>query len=74
MSFPTVKNFNFKKKLKIIFPLSHGQASVKRCSNENNVVLKQNQKHETVVLRMFIKSHMTANKLLPHTLPDSETG
>ena len=54
--------------MKIIFTLSHGQASVERGFNDN-VVLKQNQKDGTVVSRRFIKNHLSANNLLPHTLP-----
>ena len=55
--------------MKIIFTLSHPQTNVERGFNDNNVVLKQNQKHETVVSRRFLKNYMTPNNLLLHTLP-----
>ena len=55
--------------MKVVFTLSHGQASVERGFNDNNVVLKQNQKDNTVVSRRFIKNYMSANNFLPHTAP-----
>ena len=54
--------------MKIIFTLSHGEASVERGFNGNNVVLKQNQKHKTVASGKFIKNHMATNNLLLHTV------
>ena len=53
--------------MKVVFTLSHGQASVERGFNDNNAVLKQNQKDNTVVSRRFIKNYMSANNFLPHT-------
>ena len=55
--------------MEIINTLSHGQASVEHGFNDNNVVLKDNQKGNTIVARRFIKDYMAKNKYLPHTVP-----
>ena len=55
--------------MKIIFTLSGSQASVERGFNDNNIVLKDNQKENTVVARRFIKDYMNKNNYLPHTVP-----
>ena len=54
--------------MKIVFTLSHGQASVECGFNDNNIVLKQNQKDDTIVARKLIKNYLSANNLLPHTV------
>lgn len=54
--------------MKIIFTLSNRQTNVECGFNDNNVVLKQNQKHKTVASRKFIKNHMATNNLLLHTV------
>ena len=53
--------------MKIVFTLSHGQASVEHGFNDNNIVLKQNQKDDTIIARRFIKNYLSANNLLPKT-------
>ena len=55
--------------MKIIFNLSHGQASVEHGFNDNNVVLKDNQKENSIIARRLIKNYLSQNKLLPHTAP-----
>ena len=55
--------------MKIIFNLSHGQASVERGFNDNYVVLKDNQKENSIIARRLIKNYLSQNKLLPHTAP-----
>ena len=55
--------------MKIIFTLSHGQASVERGFNDNNVILKTNQHGDTVVARRFVRNYLTSNNFLPHTAP-----
>ena len=55
--------------MKIIFTLSGGQAHVERGFNDNNVVLKDNQKDNTVVARRFIKDYMAKNQYVAHTVP-----
>ena len=52
----------------IIFVLSHGQASVERGFNDNNVVLKDNQSTDSVIARRFIKNYMNSKKVGPHTM------
>ena len=47
--------------MKIVFPLSHGQASIESGFNDN-VVLKQNQKDHTV------KNYMSTNNILSETV------
>ena len=53
--------------LKIILTLSHGQASVERGFNDNNIVLKDNHKSDSVVARRFIKNYLSEGGLKPHT-------
>ena len=55
--------------MKIIFTLSHGQASVERGFNDNNVVLNTNQHDDTAVARRFVRNYLSSNKFLPHTAP-----
>ena len=52
----------------IIFVLNHGQASVERGFNDNNLVLKFNQIDYTVVAGRFIKDHLKALQIQPSTL------
>jgi hypothetical protein len=47
--------------LKIIFTVSHGQASVERGFNDNNVVLKDNISDISVIARRFLKNYMRVN-------------
>ena len=54
--------------MQIVFVLSHGQASVDCGFNDNNLVLKLNQNDDTVVARRFIKNHLKADQVQPHTL------
>ena len=48
--------------------MSHGQASVERGFSENNQVLAQNMKVESIISRRLIKDHMVSNDLQPHTI------
>ena len=59
------REFNFF--LKLIFFVSHGNASVEHGFSVNNFVLKNNMKAETIIAHCFIKDYMLANELLPHT-------
>ena len=52
----------------IVFVLSHGQVSVERGFNDNNLVLRLNQNDDTVVARRFIKDHLKAHQVQSHTL------
>ena len=54
--------------MQIVFALSHGQASVERDFKENNLVFKLNGNDDTVVARRFIKDHLKAHQVQPHTL------
>ena len=54
--------------MQIVFFLSHGQASVEHDFNDNNLVLKLNQNDDTDVARRFIKDHLKAHQVQPHTL------
>ena len=54
--------------MQIVFVLSHGQASFDCGFNDNNLVLKLNQNDDTVVARRFIKDHLKAHQVQPHTL------
>jgi hypothetical protein len=51
--------------LKIIFTVSHGQASVERGFNDNNVVLKDNISDISVIARRFLKNYMRVNDVEP---------
>lgn len=55
--------------MRVIFTLSASQASVKRGFNDNNLVLKDNQKKSTIVARRFIKDYLKKSGFLPHTVP-----
>lgn len=55
--------------LKLVFTLSHGQASVERGFSVNNIVLKTNMKPESITARKIIIDHMRSKELQPHTLP-----
>ena len=54
--------------LKIIFCMSHGQASVERGFNDNNAVLKHNMGENTVISRRFIKHCHRVNAIEPYTI------
>ena len=54
--------------LKIIFCMSHGQASVERGFNDNNVVLKDNMGENTIIARRFIKNYLRVNAIEPYTI------
>ena len=54
--------------MKVVFTLSHGQASVERGFNDNNLVLKDNLKDNSIVARRFVKNYMSANGLKPRTV------
>ena len=55
--------------LKIIFCLSHGQASVERGFNDNNLVLKDNLGETSVVARRFIKNYLRVSCFEPFNIP-----
>ena len=55
--------------LKIIFSMSHGQASVERWFNDNNVVLHHNMAADSVIARRFVKNYMSVNGLESYTVP-----
>ena len=55
--------------VKIILTLSHGEASVERGFNDNNIVLKDNHKSDSVVARRFIKNYLSEGGLKHHTAP-----
>ena len=54
--------------VKILLTLSHGQASVEWGFHENNKVLAQNVKVESIISRCLITDHMVSNYLQPHTI------
>ena len=54
--------------LKIIFTLSHGQASVERGFNDNNVVLKDKISSVSVIGRRFLKNYMQVNNVKPSNM------
>ena len=54
--------------LKVIFCLSHGQASVERGFNDNNVVLKDNMAETTIIARRLIKNYLNVMDIKPHTI------
>ena len=54
--------------LKIIFTLSHGQASVERGFNDNNVVLKDKISSVSVIGRRFLKNYMLVNNVKPSNM------
>ena len=54
--------------LKIIFCMSHGQASVERGLSDNNVVLKYNLWENTIIARRFIKNYLCVNGIKPYTI------
>ena len=54
--------------LKIIFCMSHGQASVERGFNDHNIVLKDNMGDSTIIARRFIKNYLRVNKIEPYTV------
>ena len=55
--------------LKVVFILSHGQATVERGFNDNNVILKDNMGDNTVIARRFLKNYMSVSELKPYTVP-----
>ena len=54
--------------IKIIFCMSHGQASVERGFNNNNVVLKDNMGESTIIARRFINNYLRVNAIEPCTI------
>ena len=56
--------------LKIIFTLSHGQASAERGFNDNNVVLKDNISIVSVIARRFLKNYVQVNNVEPSNMQD----
>ena len=54
--------------VKTLFTLSHGQASVEWGFSENNTVLAQNMKGESIGARRLIKDHLVSNSLQPQTI------
>ena len=54
--------------LKIIFTLSHGQISVEREFNDNNVLLKDNISNVSVIVRRFLKNYMRVNNVEPSNM------
>ena len=55
--------------LKIIFSMSHGQASVERGFNDNNAVLHHNMAAGSAIGRRFVKNYMSVNGLESYTVP-----
>ena len=54
--------------MKVIFIVSHGNASVESGLIVNNLILENNMKVETVIVHRFIKDYnMIANELSSHT-------
>ena len=51
--------------LRLIFCMSHGQASVERGFSLNNSVIQTNISPATIVSKRIIQDHMLANKLTP---------
>ena len=54
--------------VKILLILSHGQASAERGFSEKNIVLAQNMKVESIVVRRLIKDHLVSNSLQRQTI------
>ena len=54
--------------VKILSTLSHGQASVEQRFSENNTVLAQNMKVESIVACRLIKDHLVSNNLQSQTI------
>ena len=54
--------------LKIVLTLSHGQASVERGFIQNKTILLNNMTTQSIVVCRFIKDHLIANNLQPHTV------
>ena len=54
--------------LKIVLTLSHGQASVERGFSQNKMILSNKMTTQSIVARCFIKDHLIANDLQPHTV------
>ena len=53
--------------MKLIFTVSHGNASVERGFSVNNLILENNIKAETIIAHYFIKAYMIENELSTHT-------
>ena len=47
--------------IRLILPLSHGQACVERGFSLNNAVLKTNMSPNTIIPKRIIKDHMLSN-------------
>ena len=54
--------------LKIIFCMSHVQASMERDLDDSNVVLKDNMGENTVIARRLIKNYLCINAIEPYTI------
>ena len=48
--------------------MSHGQASVERWFNDNNVVLHHNMAADSVIARRFVKNYMSVSGLESYTV------
>ena len=48
--------------------MNHGQASVERGFNDNNVVLKDNMNENKVIARRFIKNFLRVSKIEPSNI------
>ena len=53
---------------KLLFTLSHGQASVERGFSINKTVLEDNISTNAIVGRRYVKDHLLSNNLKPHTV------
>ena len=61
------KYISFASMLKFICTLSHGQASVDRCSSFRNVILEENLITESLNVQRIILDHMISNDLKPES-------
>ena len=48
--------------------MSHGQASVERGFNSNNIVLKDNMGESNIIARRFIKNYLRVNAVEPYSI------
>ena len=49
--------------------LSHGQAEVEICFNNNSLVLEDNFKISSIFTRSFINSYLIQKEIQPHKMP-----
>ena len=54
--------------LKILFTISHGQASVERGFSLNKAILKDNIEQMSVISQRLIKDHLIMRNVKPHTI------